>query len=91
MPEKLRNGNNTKTTVSSEVAEALLREGWKKADLHVHSACSYDVPPVEAMRPEILFEKAKAQGLDFVTFTDHDTVKAYDMLGWDRMGLVTGV
>lgn len=91
MPEKLRNGNNTKMTVSSEVAEALLREGWKKADLHVHSSCSYDVPPVEAMRPEILFEKAKDQGLYFVTFTDHDTVKAYDMLGWDRMGLVPGV
>ncbi len=91
MPEKLGNGNNAKTTVSSEVAEALLQEGWKKVDLHVHSACSYDVPPAEAMRPEVLFEKAKAQGLDFVTFTDHDTVKAYDMLGWDRDGLVPGV
>lgn len=91
MPEKLGNGNNTKTTVSSEVARALLQEGWKKMDLHVHSACSYDVPPAKAMHPEVLFEKAKAQGLDFVTFTDHDTVKAYDLLGWDREGLVPGV
>lgn len=91
MPEKLGDRNNTKTTVSSEVASKLIQEGWKKVDLHVHSACSYDVPPANAMRPEVLFEKARAQGLDFVTFTDHDTVKAYDQLGWDREGLVPGV
>jgi predicted metal-dependent phosphoesterase TrpH len=91
MPEKLGNRTNTKTAISSEVAKSLLQEGWKKVDLHVHSACSYDVPPAKAMRPEILFEKSKAQGLDFVTFTDHDTVKAYDLLGWDREGLVPGV
>ena len=91
MPEKLGNGNNTKTKVSSEVAAALIQEGWKKVDLHVHSACSYDVPPANSMRPEVLFEKAKAQGLDFVTFTDHDTIKAFDLLGWDREGLVPGV
>ena len=84
MPEKPGDINNTKTTVSSEVASKLLQEGWKKVDLHVHSACSYDVPPANAMRPEVLFEKAKAQGLDFVTFTDHDTVKSYDQLGWDK-------
>jgi predicted metal-dependent phosphoesterase TrpH len=91
MLEKPKNVNYTKTTVSSEVAKVLIQEGWKKVDLHVHSSCSYDVPPVEAMRPEILFEKAKAQGLDFVTFTDHDTVKAYDLLGWDKERLVPGV
>ncbi len=91
MPEKLGNGINTRTSVSSEVAKNLLQDGWKKVDLHVHSACSYDVPPANAMHPEILFEKAKAQGLGFVTFTDHDTIKAYDMLGWDREGLVPGV
>lgn len=89
MPENL--GNNTKITVGSEVAEALLLEGWKKMDLHVHSSCSYDVPPAQSMHPDVLFEKSRAQGLDFVTFTDHDTVKAYDLLGWDREGLVPGV
>ncbi|WP_269848629.1 hypothetical protein [Methanosarcina horonobensis] len=26
-----------------------------------------------------------------MTFTDHDTVKAYDLLGWDKEGLVPGV
>jgi predicted metal-dependent phosphoesterase TrpH len=83
--------NNVKTTVSSGVAENLLQEGWKKMDLHVHSSCSYDVPPAKTMHPAVLFEKAKAQGLDFVTFTDHDTIKAYDLLGWDKEGLVPGV
>ncbi len=84
-------GNNTKITVNSEVAEALRHEGWKKMDLHVHSSCSYDVPPVQTMQPVVLFEKAKEQELNFVTFTDHDTIKAYDLLGWDREGLVPGV
>jgi len=84
-------GNNSRTTVSSELAETLLQEGWKKVDLHVHSSCSYDVPPARAMHPAVLFEKARAKGLDYVTFTDHDTVEAYDLLGWDRDGLVPGV
>jgi len=84
-------GNNIKPIVSTEVAETLLREGWKKVDLHVHSSCSHDAPPVQTMHPAVLFEKARSQGLDFVTFTDHDTVKAYDLLGWDREGLVPGV
>jgi len=89
MREKPR--KDAKTTISSEVAETLLQEGWKKVDLHVHSSCSYDVPPVQTMHPGVLFEKARSQGLDFVTFTDHDTVKAYDLLGWDREGLVPGI
>jgi len=67
------------------------RMDGKKMDLHVHSSCSYDVPPAKAMHPEVLFEKARAKGLDYVTFTDHDTVEAYDLLGWDREGLVPGV
>ena len=29
--------------------------------------------------------------MDFVTFTDHDTVEAYDILGWEKDKLVTGV
>ena len=30
-----KTGNDAKTTVSAEVAETLLQEGWKKVDLHV--------------------------------------------------------
>ncbi|HII91057.1 MAG TPA: PHP domain-containing protein [Methanosarcina sp.] len=82
---------DAKITISAEIAENLLQEGWKKVDLHVHSSCSYDVPPVQTMHPAVLFKKARSQGLDFVTFTDHDTVKAYDLLGWDKERLVPGV
>jgi predicted metal-dependent phosphoesterase TrpH len=67
------------------------KDGRKWMDLHVHSSCSYDVPPVQTMHPAVLFENAKSQGLDYVTFTDHDTIKAYDLLGWNREGLVPGI
>jgi predicted metal-dependent phosphoesterase TrpH len=86
-----KSGHYVKKIVNIETAKTLLQEGWKKMDLHVHSSCSYDVPPAQTMHPAVLFEKARLQGLDFVTFTDHDTVKAYDLLGWDREGLVPGV
>lgn len=77
--------------INSEKAAGLLEDGWCKADLHVHTCCSHDVPPAWQTHPAHLFEKAKNTGLDFVTFTDHDTVKAYDLLGWDRENLVPGV
>lgn len=77
--------------ISSDKAAELLEDGWHKADLHVHSCCSYDVPPAESMRPESLFWKGKSRGLDFITFTDHDTVKAYDILGWKCPDLTPGV
>jgi len=82
---------HSKTTISSREAEDLLEEGWKKADLHVHSCCSYDVPPAKAMHPEALYAKARERGLDFVTFTDHDTMKAFEILDRDTEGLVPGV
>ena len=77
--------------ISSEKAAGLLEDGWCKADMHVHTCCSHDVPPARKTHPAHLLEKAKNMGLDFVTFTDHDTVKAYDMLGWDRKDLTPGV
>lgn len=77
--------------ISSDKATELLENGWCKADLHVHTCCSYDVPPAESMRPENLLLKGKSRGLDFMTFTDHDTVKAYDILGWKREDLTPGV
>ncbi|MDW7731197.1 MAG: PHP domain-containing protein [Methanolobus sp.] len=77
--------------ISSERAVELLENGWHRADLHVHTCCSYDVPPARSMHPENLLTKGKSRGLDFITFTDHDTVKAYDLLGWNRTDLTTGV
>ena len=58
MPGKLE--NSTKITIYSEIVETLLQERWKKMDMHVHSSCSYDVPPAKAMHPGVFLEK---QGL----------------------------
>lgn len=88
---KLRTHNSTPKIISSEKAASLLERGWRKADMHVHTCCSHDVPPAASMRPENLFKKAKAAGFDHITFTDHDTVKAYDILGWNKEDLVSGV
>ncbi|HWR24849.1 MAG TPA: PHP domain-containing protein [Methanosarcina sp.] len=80
-----------KTLISSERAEELIEEGWKRADLHVHTTCSFDVLPARNLHPESLYEKALEQGMDYITFTDHDTVEAYEVLGWDQEKLVPGV
>lgn len=61
------------------------------ADLHVHTSCSPDVLPAPGLEPLALYRRGLERGLDFITFTDHDTVAAYDRLGWERERLVTGV
>jgi len=65
--------------------------GFKKADLHVHSSCSIDVLPAPEFHPEALYQQAMQLGMDYFTITDHDTVEAYDIIGWQREKLVTGV
>lgn len=72
-------------------AQAFRRKGWAAADLHVHTSCSHDVLALPQLHPEALYRKARTMGLDWVTFTDHDTMDAYDLIGWEREGLVTGV
>jgi len=69
----------------------LIRQGWLAADLHVHTFYSYDVAPTAEMDPLRLYQKAKARGLSFVSFTDHDTMEAYDRIGWTRDDVITGV
>lgn len=76
--------NYEEKLISSERAAELMEEGWKRADLHVHTSCSFDVLPVRDLHPETLYEKALDTGMDYVTFTDHDTIEAYEILGWDR-------
>jgi predicted metal-dependent phosphoesterase TrpH len=68
-----------------------LNDGWMSADLHVHSTCSHDVLPSPDFHPEAIYQAAMDKGLSFVSITDHDTMDAYDILGWDRENLVTGV
>ncbi len=67
------------------------QQGWLAADLHVHTICSPDVLPSRPLHPEALYYRAKTTGMNYVTFTDHDTMKAYDLIGWEREGLVPGV
>lgn len=69
----------------------LIKEGWEAADLHVHSSCSYDVIPAPGLHPEAIYQSALDKGMKFVTITDHDTMDAYDIIGWEREHLVTGV
>lgn len=76
---------------STSTINALRQTGHRTADLHLHSSCSYDVLPVAPFAPEAIFRKARERGLDFVSITDHDSMDAYDRIGWEREGLVTGV
>jgi len=69
----------------------LKKQGWRSVDLHVHTSCSYDVVKAPWLHPEKLLQKARLLGMSFITFTDHDTMEAYDLIGWNREGLVPGV
>jgi len=57
----------------------------RKADLHVHSSCSFDVPPLKALHPRALFEAAMdhpdpRRRMDYFALTDHDTMDGYETL-----------
>jgi hypothetical protein len=77
--------------IGADRSGALMAEGWKAADLHVHTHHSYDVIPTRDVDPLHLYFKARRMGLAFVAFTDHDTMSAYDQIGWTREGLVPAV
>jgi len=66
-------------------------DGWAAADFHVHTLHSYDVIPTWHVHPLTLYRKAREMGLTFVALTDHDTMAAYDQIGWTRDGLVPAV
>ncbi len=72
-------------------ARGLLASGWQAADLHVHTLHSYDVIPTRQTDPLRLYEEARRLGMTYVAFTDHDTMAAYDQIGWTREGLVPAV
>lgn len=64
--------------VTPQVAQGLVQQGWKAADLHVHTSHSYDVQPVPEFDPDSIYTKAKMRNMHWVSFTDHDTMSAYD-------------
>lgn len=82
--------NCEKKLITSERAAELIEEGWKRADLHVHTTCSFDVLPVKELHPESLYKTTLDMGMDYITFTDHDTIEAHEILGWDKEKLVSG-
>ncbi len=84
-------GEHSSRIVSASQAERMVQDGYNAVDLHVHTLCSFDVLPADKVHPETLFRKARRMGMRWVTFTDHDTMDAYDIVGWEREGLVTGV
>ena len=62
-----------------------MRDTFSKADLHVHSSFSFDVPDLAALHPRALFEAALGhpdpeRRLDWFALTDHDT-----MAGWEAL------
>ncbi len=72
-------------------ARSAMAEGWRAADLHVHTLHSYDVIPTRQADPLSLYLQARRLGMSYVAFTDHDTMAAYDEIGWTREGLVPAV
>jgi hypothetical protein len=74
-----------------EEARNLVTDGWAAADLHVHTLYSYDVIPTRQVDPLTLYHKARGLGMTYIAFTDHDTMDAYDQIGWTREGLVPAV
>jgi predicted metal-dependent phosphoesterase TrpH len=82
--------NYKEKLISSDRAAELMEEGWKRADLHVHTTCSFDVLPAKDLHPESLYKTAHDMGMDYITFTDHNTIEAHEILGWNLEKLISG-
>jgi hypothetical protein len=82
---------NNLNILNAEEARNLISRGWAAADLHVHTLHSDDVIPTRLVDPLTLYRKARRLGMTYVAFTDHDTMDAYDQIGWTREGLVPAV
>jgi predicted metal-dependent phosphoesterase TrpH len=91
MNASLTTSSKTPRLLDPGAAASLVAEGWQAADLHVHTLHSYDVIPTREVDPLALYEKARRLGMTYVAFTDHDTMAAYDEIGWTREGLVPAV
>jgi predicted metal-dependent phosphoesterase TrpH len=87
----MKDNNAAKRILHYSDAEIFRKHGWKAADLHVHTIFSPDVISVGSMHPDRLYRTARENGMDYVTFTDHDTLDAYETLNPDMPGLVSGV
>lgn len=77
--------------IFEEKVPAYLAKGYKVFDPHLHTSFSNDVLPAENVTPRYLYDKMIRGGWSFITFTDHDTLAAYDELPEGLPGLVRGV
>ncbi len=59
------------------------KAGWYRGDFHAHTKFSDGVHS-----PDELVEVARAEGLDFITVTDHNTINAFPKFGEQREVLV---
>jgi predicted metal-dependent phosphoesterase TrpH len=91
MSKILPTNKQTPGILDPNQAQTLLTAGWQAADLHVHTLHSYDVIPTRQVDPLHLYLEARRLGMSYVAFTDHDTMAAYDQIGWTREGLVPAV
>jgi predicted metal-dependent phosphoesterase TrpH len=87
----MKDNNAATKIISFKDAQVFRKHGWQAADLHVHTLFSPDVISVRSLHPTRLYQTAKENGMDYVTFTDHDTMAAYDILGDGMKGLIRGV
>jgi predicted metal-dependent phosphoesterase TrpH len=56
-----------------------LEQGWRAADMHVHSNRSPDVPTVPALEPNAILATAHERGMVYRTITDHDMLTYHDI------------
>ncbi|KAA3660410.1 MAG: PHP domain-containing protein, partial [Calditrichaeota bacterium] len=77
--------------VKQEQIVYLRDAGYKVMDLHLHTSVSYDVIPSFQVVPRNLYSNMEKKGFDFITFTDHDTMLAYDDFPEMPANLIPGV
>lgn len=68
-----------------------LDRGYRILDPHLHTSASCDVIPSDNVAPKRLYDNMVENGWGFVTFTDHDTLDAYDSFPIPPERLVRGV
>ena len=68
---------------------------WRRVDLHIHTPASKDYQESQATYLDIL-QKAEAEGLDIIAFTDHNSIAGYaamkqeisDLERWEADGRI---
>jgi predicted metal-dependent phosphoesterase TrpH len=94
MSKKEERGRYANNIVRREDVPALIAGGYKAMDPHLHTSSSADVFPSPRFSPTALYEKMRAEGFGFITFTDHDTMDGYarlDSVGSGLDSLIRGV